>query len=109
MGLPMAGFEEARQRPTHSHSRQADHLGHRDRLRGRFRDTPLKNRIVRYLVGGLRDAEHRAVIEEAAAEFALVKGETDRLATRYERRGSAFLRGMPWSLSIQLAHALQWT
>jgi hypothetical protein len=56
-------------------------------VRARFRDTPLKNRIVRYLVGGLRDAEHRAVIEEAAAEFALVRGETERLASRYERRG----------------------
>jgi hypothetical protein len=56
-------------------------------VRGRFRDTPLKNRIVRYLVGGLRDGEHRAVIEEAAAEFALVRGETERLASRYERRG----------------------
>ncbi|MBI5480717.1 MAG: hypothetical protein HY906_17800 [Deltaproteobacteria bacterium] len=56
-------------------------------VRARFRDTPLKNRIVRYLVGGLRDAEHRAVIEEAAAEFARVRGETERLASRYERRG----------------------
>ena len=56
-------------------------------VRARFRDTPLKHRIVRYLVGGLRDPEHRAVIEEAAAEFALVRGETERLASRYERRG----------------------
>jgi hypothetical protein len=56
-------------------------------VRARFRDTPLKHRIVRYLVGGLRGAEHRAVIEEAAAEFALVRGETERLASRYEHRG----------------------
>ena len=56
-------------------------------VRARFRDTPLKHRIVRYLVGGLRDDEHRAVIEEAAAEFQLVRAETERLASRYERRG----------------------
>jgi hypothetical protein len=56
-------------------------------VRARFRDTPLKNRVIRYLVGGLRDAEHRAVIEEAAAEFERVRGETARLAARYERRG----------------------
>jgi hypothetical protein len=56
-------------------------------LRARFRDAALKNRVVRYLVGGLADAEHRAVIAEAATEFERVRAETDRLSARYERRG----------------------
>ena len=56
-------------------------------LRARFRDTPLKHRVVRWLVGGLRDKEHRAVIAEAAAEFEHSAAETDRLAGRYKLRG----------------------
>jgi hypothetical protein len=56
-------------------------------LRARFRDAALKNRIVRYLCGGLRDETHRAAIEEAAAEFDRMHAETKRLASRYERRG----------------------
>lgn len=56
-------------------------------LRARFRDTPLKHRVVRWLVGGLRDKEHRAVIAEAAAEFERSAAETHRLAARYKLRG----------------------
>jgi hypothetical protein len=56
-------------------------------LRARFRDPALKQRIVRYLCGGLTDAEHRAVIAEAAAEFETMRAETERLAARFERRG----------------------
>jgi hypothetical protein len=56
-------------------------------LRARFRDEPLKHRIVRWLVGGLRDREHRAVIAEAAGEFAHSAVETKRLASRYHVRG----------------------
>ena len=56
-------------------------------LRARFRDVALKQRIVRYLCGGLQDAEHRAVIEEAAGEFEWMRAETERLAGRFERRG----------------------
>ncbi|MBI4511560.1 MAG: hypothetical protein HY698_18140 [Deltaproteobacteria bacterium] len=56
-------------------------------LRARFRDEALKHRIVRWLVGGLRDKEHRAVIAEAAAEFELMEQETRRLAGRYRSIG----------------------
>jgi hypothetical protein len=56
-------------------------------LRARFRDQPLKHRVVRWLVGGLRDREHRAVIAEAASEFARSEVETRRLAGRYRVRG----------------------
>src|SRR5207244_3157959 len=38
-------------------------------LRAHFRDAALKQRIVRYLVGGLKDKEHLAVIKEAASDF----------------------------------------
>src|SRR5262249_59969252 len=56
-------------------------------LRARFRDEALKHRIVRWLVGGLKDKEHRAVIVEAAAEFQKMDEETRRLAARHQRRG----------------------
>jgi len=56
-------------------------------LRARFRDEPLKHRVVSWLVGGLRDREHKAVIAEAAAEFARSADETRRLAGRYRLRG----------------------
>ena len=56
-------------------------------LRARFRDAPLKHRVVRWLVGGLKDREHRAVITEAAEKFAKSAGETQRLAGRYRIRG----------------------
>ena len=52
-------------------------------LRARFRDEALKHRVVRWLVGGLKDKEHRAVITEAAAEFERMDAETRRLAGRY--------------------------
>ena len=39
-------------------------------LRAHFRDEALKHRVVRWLVGGLRDKEHEAVIREAAGDFA---------------------------------------
>jgi hypothetical protein len=53
-------------------------------LRARFRDEPLKHRVVRWLVGGLADREHRAVIAEAAAQFQRITLETQRLATRFK-------------------------
>lgn len=56
-------------------------------LRARFRDEALKHRIVRWLVGGLKDKEHRAVIAEAAAEFDRMDAETRRLASRYKVKG----------------------
>jgi hypothetical protein len=56
-------------------------------LRARFRDEALKHRVVRWLVGGLKDKEHRAVITEAAAEFERTFAETTRLAARYKIRG----------------------
>lgn len=56
-------------------------------LRARFRDESLKHRVVRWLLGGLRDKGHKAVIAEAAAEFALSDEETRRLAGRYRLRG----------------------
>ncbi len=56
-------------------------------LRAHFRDAALKHRIVRYLAGGLRDAEHLAVIRRAADDFAVMATETARLAQHYELRG----------------------
>src|SRR5262249_22170676 len=56
-------------------------------LRARHRDEALKHRIVRWLVGGLKDKQHRAVIAEAAAEFQKMDEETRRLAARHQRRG----------------------
>lgn len=56
-------------------------------LRARWRDEPLKHRVVRFLVGGLKDREHRAVIAEAAAEFERTAAETERLTKRYRLRG----------------------
>ena len=58
-------------------------------LRAHFRDVPLKQRIMRYLVGGLRDKEHRQAIAEAAADFDAMVAETHRLAALFERRGRA--------------------
>jgi hypothetical protein len=58
-------------------------------LRARFRDEALKHRVVRFLVGRLRDKEHRAVIREAAAEFDKMADEARRLAGFFERRGRA--------------------
>ena len=56
-------------------------------LRARFRDEALKHRIVRWLVGGLSDREHRAVVTEAAGEFDAMLAETERLAGRYKVDG----------------------
>jgi hypothetical protein len=56
-------------------------------LRAHFRDEALKHRVVRYLVGGLRDREHRAVIEQAARDFAAMQEESRRLAEGMQRRG----------------------
>jgi hypothetical protein len=56
-------------------------------LRARFRDEALKHRVVLWLVGGLRDKEHRAVINEAAREFERMLAETERLADRFESKG----------------------
>ena len=56
-------------------------------LRARFRDEALKHRVVRFLLSGAKDREHRAVIKEAAAEFDRMAAETDRLASRFAIRG----------------------
>jgi len=56
-------------------------------LRARHRDEALKHRIVRFLAGGARDKQHRAVIAEAAAEFQRMDEETRRLAARHKLRG----------------------
>jgi hypothetical protein len=56
-------------------------------LRAKFRDEALKHRVVRWLVGGLKDREHRAVIAEAAAEFERVSVEAARLSHRVRIRG----------------------
>ena len=58
-------------------------------LRAHFRDDSLKHRVVHWLVGGLKDKEHRAVIEQAAGDFEKMAGEAHRLAGLYERRGQA--------------------
>ncbi len=58
-------------------------------LRAHFRDDALKHRVVHWLVGGLKDKEHRSVIEQAAADFERMAGEARRLAALYERRGRA--------------------
>jgi hypothetical protein len=57
-------------------------------LRAHFRDEALKHRIVRYLVGGLKDREHRAVIDRAAADFEAMAREAKRLSGLFERRGA---------------------
>lgn len=56
-------------------------------LRARFRDEALKHRVVRWLVGGVKDREHRKVIAEAAAEFELTLAETERLRGKFSVRG----------------------
>ncbi len=56
-------------------------------LRARFRDEALKHRIVKWLLSGLKDKEHRAVIAEAAAEFERTLAETERLTTKFRLRG----------------------
>jgi hypothetical protein len=56
-------------------------------LRAKFRDEALKHRVVRWLVGGLKDKGHRAVIAEAAATFERTLAETARLGDRFKVRG----------------------
>ncbi len=56
-------------------------------LRARFRDEALKHRVVKWLCGGLKDKEHRAVVAEAAAEFERTIAETDRLLAKVRVRG----------------------
>jgi hypothetical protein len=56
-------------------------------LRARWRDAALKHRVVRWLVGGLKDREHRAVIAEAAEQFTRSHAETERLVGKYRLRG----------------------
>jgi hypothetical protein len=60
-------------------------------LRARHRDEALKHRIVRWLVGGVKDRHHRAVIAEAAADFQKMDDETRRLAARRQIRGKVAL------------------
>ncbi len=52
-------------------------------LRGRPRDDKLRALVVGYLVGGLRDADARAEIDQAADEFALHEERARELAERY--------------------------
>jgi hypothetical protein len=58
-------------------------------LRAHFRDEGLKHRIIRYLVGGLKDKQLHAEIAEAAGDFERMAEEARRLAGRYQRRGRA--------------------
>lgn len=58
-------------------------------LRAEGRDAALKHRIVRFLVGGLRDREHLAVIRQAAGGFEAMADEARRLAEHFQRRGRA--------------------
>lgn len=58
-------------------------------LRAHFRDETLKHRVVRWLVGGLKDKTLGAEIAEAAADFDRMAAEALRLAERYVRRGRA--------------------
>jgi hypothetical protein len=58
-------------------------------LRAHFRDEGLKHRIVRYLVGGLKDKATARELATAAADFDRMAVEARRLAARFERRGRA--------------------
>jgi hypothetical protein len=58
-------------------------------LRARFRDEGLKHRVVKYLVGGLKDRAFSDEIGAAALEFERSATESERLAGLYERRGRA--------------------
>src|SRR5262249_27458017 len=58
-------------------------------LRAHFREEGLKHRIVKYLVGGLRDQALGREIAEAAADFDRMAQEARRLAGLYQRRGRA--------------------
>ena len=58
-------------------------------LRAHWKDIPLRQRVVKFLIGKLRDREHRAVIEKAAADFDAMATEAMRLAGGFERRGRA--------------------
>lgn len=58
-------------------------------LRAHFRDSALKHRVVHWLVGGLKDREHRAVIAQAAEDFDAMATEARRLAGLYEPHGRA--------------------
>ena len=60
-------------------------------IRARFRDEALKHRVVHWLVGGLKDKEHRKVIAEAAAEFERMDAETERLTRKYRVTGRVAL------------------
>jgi hypothetical protein len=56
-------------------------------LRAGHNDEPLRHRLVRFLVGGARDASLRADLEQAAEEFARKEAVTERLAGRYQVLG----------------------
>jgi hypothetical protein len=58
-------------------------------LRAHFRDEGLKHRIVRWLVDGMKDKALGREIKEAAADFDRMADEARRVATLYERRGTA--------------------
>jgi hypothetical protein len=58
-------------------------------LRAHFRDEGLKHRIIRYLVGGLKDRALEDEIRDAAADFERMAEEARRLATCYQPRGKA--------------------
>lgn len=57
-------------------------------LRGRPRDEKLRAIVVDYLVGGLRDADARATIDEASDEFALHEERAHELAKSYVIEGA---------------------
>jgi hypothetical protein len=58
-------------------------------LRAHFRDEGLKHRIVRYLVGRLKDKGLERELREAARDFDRMAAETERLARLYQPRGRA--------------------
>jgi hypothetical protein len=61
-------------------------------LRARFRDAALKRAVVLWLVGGMKQAGHDEMIEQAAAEFAERAHGTDKLSRGFAvRDGVAYV------------------
>jgi hypothetical protein len=58
-------------------------------LRARFRDEGLKHRVVRYLVGGVKDRDFFDELTAAASEFDRSAKESERLAGFFESHGRA--------------------
>ncbi len=57
-------------------------------LRAHFRDEGLKHRVIRYLVGRLKDRALEKELKEAAADFDRMAAESRRLAAAYQKRGA---------------------